>query len=102
MSSGLSLRERIAQIAAERAPVPQPDKPPMFFIRSGAFEPNGLHALISEASDCKMAPGEWPEQFETDHAIGNGQPFKLTKVRPDGSHVYWQVLGTVQIVILND
>ena len=72
--------------------------------REQALE-HGPHQFVAYASDLGLAPGEWPELFETN--IGNGLHFIWQHQSFDEnggvSHVsYRQELGCCDLYIYND
>jgi hypothetical protein len=56
--------------------------------------------FIGEAAELGLAPGEWPLRPETD--LGNGQHLFVRRVLSDGSHVYGQQFGCIEVMVLND
>jgi hypothetical protein len=57
-------------------------------------------SLGQEASMLGLAPGEWPDAFDTD--MGNGRPFILIKVDRDGTRIYRQDFGGLVLRVWND
>jgi hypothetical protein len=57
------------------------------------------HAV--EASELGLPPGSWPPVLECP-ILGNGLAFYPARVNADGSRLYRQDLGVVEILVLND
>ena len=53
-----------------------------------------------DASEIGLKPGEWPVNLDT--TMGNRLPFVLSRVDEDENHIYEQMLGCIELVVLND
>lgn len=60
-----------------------------------------LHHFQAEASTLGLPPGKWPAQITTDD-MGNKQAFHFVRRTECGSHVYHQMLGCLELVVVND
>lgn len=56
--------------------------------------------FIVEASTLQIPPGDIPNSFETE--LGNGQRLLYTGMHADGTLVYKQVAGCIELHVLND
>ena len=56
-------------------------------------------ALCAEASELRLAPGEWPRRLETN--LGNGLDFILQDLGEDGGF-YRQEAGIYTLTVYND
>lgn len=73
---------------------------------SDVFVPKGGVAAVSslrfvvDASDLGLRPGQLERSLRTD--LGNGNALELRELADDGSLIYRQRLGVVELVVLND
>lgn len=56
-------------------------------------------AMCAEASELRLAPGEWPRHLSTD--LGNGLDFVLQQLSEDGGF-YRQEAGIYTLTVYND
>lgn len=55
--------------------------------------------MCAEASELRLAPGEWPRHLSTD--LGNGLDFVLQQLSEDGGF-YRQEAGIYTLTVYND
>jgi hypothetical protein len=69
-------------------------------VEQGTVTETEVHRFVTEASTLGLSPGSFPALLETE--LGNGLPFTRQRTRPDGSVIYQQHFGCVQLVVFND
>lgn len=74
-------------------------KTPALIITSRMVTEFNIHEFVVEASELKLAPGDWPEAISTD--MGNGLDF-IRQSLNDERAVYRQLCGCIDLTILND
>lgn len=60
----------------------------------------GFQRYMVDASEIGLKPGEWHKTLAT--TMGNKQPFLLSSVDEDSNHIYQQMLGCIELIVLND
>lgn len=58
------------------------------------------HKFCVDASELRLPPGQYPRSIATD--LGNGQPFNFVMFGSQGTAIYRQGNGCIELHVLND